>query len=872
YKNIPVPTSYMVLHSDFDFFGGYDHARAAGFVHIADRQIAPGKKQWTWGDHEFGHAWDRNLTDEDGPYVELMAGVYTDNQPDFSWLQPYETKTFTQLWYPIREIGAAQNANELAAVSVAVGESHVTVGVHASRRLVGCELRLTSDSGEVLAQRSCDLGPDAPLLETVGLPDALEANSLALSLCQDGRELIRHAPVERVLGPEPQPARAMPWPAELDKVEALYLAGLHLEQYRHATRAADPYYREGLARDPYDARCNNAHGLVLLRRGEFQDAAAHFRTAIGTLTQHNPNPADGEPFYNLGVACAFLRRWDAARDALSKATWNQAWAAAGHYGLAQLDCRRKDWAGALVHLDRSLQRDGQNNRARTLRALALRRLGRVDEAAEAAARVKNLDVLDHWSRKELALCLRHQRAQEPAAAEEAELAALMRGQPHSYLDLALAYAAAGAYAEARAVLESFLAQAETAQRPDDPQVLYFLGLFAHHQGEREASLRHFDRAAQAPPGLCFPNRLEAIEALELATNRNPGDARAPYHLGNLLYDKGRREEAIHRWEQARRVDNAFPTVHRNLALGYFNVLRDSDAATQAMRDAVERAPADARILFELDQLLKITGATPAERLELLNQHRHQVEARDDLYLEFVELHNLTGRPGAAIELLRARRFHPWEGGEGRVPEQWVRAHLLAGGELLVAGRPTDARDTLVAALEYPKNLGEGRPFISRQAHVLYALGAASEAAGEPARSLEYLHRAAEEDGPPSELSFFSACALAKLGHRGEARSSLLGLIDHASRLLGTPTTVDYFATSLPTLLVFEDDLDLRKRVRCHHLLGLGQLGLGDLANARAQLTRAVALDPNDLPAVSALGQTVSGEHESLGFGTAGGVD
>jgi len=61
---------------------------------VANHHIAPGKKQWTWGNHAFGQAWDRNLTDEDGPYIELMSGVYTDNQPDFSFLHPGETRTF----------------------------------------------------------------------------------------------------------------------------------------------------------------------------------------------------------------------------------------------------------------------------------------------------------------------------------------------------------------------------------------------------------------------------------------------------------------------------------------------------------------------------------------------------------------------------------------------------------------------------------------------------------------------------------------------------------------------------------------------------------------------------------------------------------
>ena len=102
YANIPVPTSYMCMGSEEDFFGGYDHANEAGVVHVANHHISPGKKQWTWGTHEFGYAWDRNLTDSDGPYIELMAGVYTDNQPDFSFLQPGETKTWSQYWYPIQ--------------------------------------------------------------------------------------------------------------------------------------------------------------------------------------------------------------------------------------------------------------------------------------------------------------------------------------------------------------------------------------------------------------------------------------------------------------------------------------------------------------------------------------------------------------------------------------------------------------------------------------------------------------------------------------------------------------------------------------------------------------------------------------------------
>ena len=112
YDNLPVPTSYMAAKSDFDFVGGYDDGVKAGLLHIADHHISPGKKQWTWGSGDFGKAWDRNLTDEDGPYFELMTGCFTDNQPDFSYIAPFEARDFTQYFMPYHDLGQVHNANK----------------------------------------------------------------------------------------------------------------------------------------------------------------------------------------------------------------------------------------------------------------------------------------------------------------------------------------------------------------------------------------------------------------------------------------------------------------------------------------------------------------------------------------------------------------------------------------------------------------------------------------------------------------------------------------------------------------------------------------------------------------------------------------
>ena len=128
YKNVPVPTSYMAIQSKFDFVGGYEAGDVnGGLLHVANHHISPGKKQWTWGHGDFGQAWDRNLTDEDGPYIELMTGVYTDNQPDFTWLQPGEEKSWSQYFMPYAEVGYVKNANKDAIVNVDIENEQATI-------------------------------------------------------------------------------------------------------------------------------------------------------------------------------------------------------------------------------------------------------------------------------------------------------------------------------------------------------------------------------------------------------------------------------------------------------------------------------------------------------------------------------------------------------------------------------------------------------------------------------------------------------------------------------------------------------------------------------------------------------------------------
>ena len=251
-----------------------------------------------------------------------MSGVYTDNQPDFSFLAPGETKTFSQFWYPIQKIGPVQKANVEAALSLTLSTEAVRIGLCVTQSLPNSELRL-EHRGEMFQQWRADLAPGQPLLRESRLPAGAQQTDLRLVLkTAEGREVLAYAPQAFDSAGMPEPATEPEQPERIKSNEELYLTGLHLEQYRHATRRPEPYWRQALRRDPGDARSNNAMGLWHLRRGEFALAEKHFQLAAARLTTRNPNPRDGEPFYNLGLALRFSGRDEEAYAAFYKATWN----------------------------------------------------------------------------------------------------------------------------------------------------------------------------------------------------------------------------------------------------------------------------------------------------------------------------------------------------------------------------------------------------------------------------------------------------------------------------------------------------------------------------------------------------------------------
>jgi tetratricopeptide (TPR) repeat protein len=411
------------------------------------------------------------------------------------------------------------------------------------------------------------------------------------------------------------------------------------------------------------------------------------------------------------------------------------------------------------------------------------------------------------------------------------------------LDVAFDYAEAGLWIEAKNLLERHIASL-TKQETTYPMVLYALGYFHERSGEGERAQEYFDRAAKAPSDYCFPARLEEMLVLQEAIRSNAPDAKAHYYLGNLLYDKHRREEAIQHWERSCQIDASFAIPWRNLGIAWHNVRGNAERALDCYEKAFRADATDARLLYELDQLCKRTGVPPAKRLSRLQINRSLVDFRDDLVVELVTLYNQTDESQKALQVLSDRRFHPWEGGEGLVSGQYVRAHFRLGRQGLKTGSAREALKHFEAARNYPENLGEAKHLLTLETHLDYFCGLALQELGRHKEALEHWDKAVQTDTGHSDMTFYKALALRRLGNDSQAVSLLNELLEFASCQIHVPPTIDYFATSLPNFLLFDDDLKKRNQIHCGYLAGLAKLGLGRTEEAVTDLREVLVLDIN----------------------------
>jgi tetratricopeptide (TPR) repeat protein len=859
YKNHISANSVFAWNYQDDFFAGYDHGKEAGTMSVADHNIVPGKKFWTWGNGPSGKRWDATLTDEDGPYIELMVGAYSDNQPDYSWLQPYETRSFTMNWYPFRDIGGVKKANLDAAVNLDVNAGSAKVGFYTTSSYSAARVLLKAGD-KVLLQETVAINPGKPYVRQAALPAGVDEHDLVASLWDGARELVSYSPIRLTPQPVPPVVTPPPPPQEIKTTEELYLIGLRAQQFHDPN--VDPllYWREALRRDPGDTRVNTVLGITAFTKARYADAEQSLRKALERATDRYTTPKDAEAIYYLGATLKAEGKTGEAFTWFYKATWSQAWKAAGYYSLAQIAAERGDMAAALDFVNRSVDSNALNVRAQNLKAAVLRHLGRNQEALQVlASGAHAADPLDVRSMAETYLASPNQEAAK-------RLASTMNDHPATAQETAAEYLDEGLWQDGADVLLQITAAAPDKSRIH-PMVYYYLGYFAGKMGQAEKASQYYQQAMAMPPDYVFPFQNEAIPVLRQAIEVNPRDARARYYLGNVLYD-WQPEEATRMWEASAALDPSFAITHRNLATAYMHQGSgaDIDKAIAELEKAVSLEHKYPLHFTELDELYEQAGTPIEKRLPLFQQNASVVAQRDDALNRAIALQVASGQLDAAIQTMTTRTFAVAEGANLNVADHWTDAHILRAQREIEAKRYKEALADLETAATIPVNLPASSGFggaNARSAELAYWTGVAYEGSGDARKAADCWKRAVAPPQPGTDRranqigrgttgagaqTYYQALALQKLGQPEKAQALFQGLVQSGQNLLQRPAP----AAGGRGGRTGREITPRARAANAHYLAGLGYLGLKDQPQAKAELSQAVQMSPDLLGARTAL--------------------
>ena len=819
YEAIKVPSSFLVSQgqSDMDFVAGYDGGKQKGIATVANHHISPGKKMWHWGMGDFGDMWCSNLTDENGPYIELMTGVFTDNQPDFTWIAPYETKEFEQYWYPIRDIGDVKNATIDAAMNVEKRGESLFIGFNVTGSFKNATVTV-KNKGVTIFTETKDFVPDKSYLKEIPMND-MDINDIAVSLISnEGKVLVEYTTYIRGQKQPIEPRMPVARPSEIETVEELYINGLHLEQYKQHNYNACDYYLEGLKRDSGDIRCNTAMGRYSFKNGCFEECIAYCDVAIERLTSRNQHPSDVEAFYLKGMALKYLGKLNDAYDTLYKAGWDYSYRSAAYYALAEIDCIFHRYADALRNLDESISLNSGHTKAMSLKSAIYRILGNSEKALECAKNAYTLDKLDMLARIELS----HFENNKD------EIRYMFDSKSENFIDIAATYINAGFYEDALYALEI----------SNNSYPLYdYYRAYCHAKLENSAeALNTCQKAEKLDEGYCFPARIDDIAVLENAINLNPKGEKAYYYLGCLFYDRFGYDKAMKLWEKAIEINPQYAKAFRNLALVYFDKKEDFLGAKLCMETALKHLPNEPRLLMEYQQLLKNMDYSPEKRLEVYNKYNELMLKRDDCYLDKLTLKCLIGNYEEAINMAKERRFHIYEGGEGKLTKQHAWMHVLYGNQLVSEGKLDIAEQTYLNGINMPKSYGEAKTFFNQEAHIFYYLGKLFEKLGK--NSHKCYEEAAIYKAAVSELSLFRALALRKLFKFSEAKMVIDEMIAVADDFINNCDRRTYYGVGSPSPMPFEDNIIKNNLLAGYTLKAYALLGIGKYNEAEEYIEKA----------------------------------
>ena len=756
YKNIPQPTSLFGLGIRRDFFGAYYHDSDYGVVHAADYREVPGKKVWSWGVAQDGLIWTDLLTDQDGPYNEIQSGRF-ETQLYREFLPTERVETWTEYWYPVHGLnGGFVEANRDIAINLTGSGSQTKLLVSSTTNNPDAVLRVKI-SGKVLQEiRGAQLQSGKTASYPISAPPA-DRKQLEIEIDDShGKRLLSWSAEDPVDGNREFVSRAGEHAAkelspEAMSVEELYLRGIQQEK-EGRDEAALATFQEVVKRDQ-----GNTEALLKLVWWKYR--AADFDGAETLLQQAlSRNATDPKLLYAAGVVRRGAGRLDAAEDSFWSGIRFGGAVGPSLFQLGEIAIQKKDFADADSLLRRALDRDPKNALVLADLAVAARLAGNVAETKSAAEQALKLMPLFPPARAASQAAGADRKAEQDPVLSNAENA----------LEAASWLRSLGDFDASDKVLAA--AAQTNGSTSTSPMIYYYLASNAWRE-HREGQAKELSaKAAALSTEKVFPQRVSDAAVLLDALNHNSSDSHAHYLLGNFLFAHGQYDNGLAHWKQAQAGGFEDAALERNLAMYAWRIKHDLPTAADAFLKAVRLAPAQYRLYPELDEIYAQLHQNE-KRSELFSGAPKSVLEHDTVIVRrallLVEEHQFD----AALGLLAGHRFKPWEGGR-IVRDMFVLANLEKGRLAMQSKQFPAAEQAFRRALEYPVNLGVGKPRQPDDVEALYWLGDALAAEGKMKEAQTAWQNAVDSDVMHGSSSVFRALALQRLGKEDQGSKML----------------------------------------------------------------------------------------------------
>jgi len=846
------PTSFFVTKTQQDFMGGIDHGKKAGIALVGDHRLFKGKKLWNWGKNEVQRVWDQKLTDNDGPYAELMMGFYSDNQPDYNFVAPFETKYGTMYLYGIMNLDNMKEVTKNFALNLELKDQKALVQINATSIQKQTSVILKTKD-KVLLEETVEISPVKPYHKTVDVSSDVAYEELRISvLSREGMELISWQKQPPLNEPFPETYKDPLDPREYNSSQDLFFAGLKIEQFGNTNFDYMKYYKVALKLNPGDVMTNTQIGTVYLKRGEYGKAENHLKRAVNVVTGNHKKAQNATSIYYLGVCYMKQGKIEKALDMLYRSTWTYEWTSAGYTLIARLEAQQKNWDKAFDAADRACKANTQNVEALIMKAIIQRQVGAYEDALRTIRYALSVDPLCFVAMNEMKL-LSSKVSDGENSAKSRTFEKHLRTEPYNYIETATRYSQMGLFSDAAEVM-SFAAESSSKELNSYPMVHYHLGMYLALAGRQEKADQELKKASNLSIDLCFPYGDESVRVLRYAISKDNQDATACYLLGNALADF-KHEEAVKYWGKAAERKSNVSIIYRNIAYIQANHLQDLPNALSNIMKAISLNPTEPRYFREANLYMSYASMTPQQLSDFLAKYGSMGKEIMEIQLMEIKLSNFTGNYKKALGLLEKMNYHIEEGATFNPHVLWFDAKLQTGIQHMKNKKYAMAENSFLKAMEFPTNLEAERN--SKIGIAYYYLGLSAKLNNDIKKAKSFFQKMVDYTfnkgwgaGDFPELDYYRALAGLELGlDKNQAEQRFQKLIDDGVKRINPKkdsrhitVTVDESHSGRTFLL----ERELRRkslRVSSYYMQGLGYLGFCNKEKARSFFAKAMEIDP-----------------------------